>query len=159
MAENGRVNTTLVDLDVSFGTTALDFNEDPQQTVIDALLDPERADESVVNRLLAKATDRLSLFAAPASVADMPDIAPEAYAKVIETVRHNTPYVVLDMPHLWSPWVIETLINADELVIVCQPDLASLRNGKNIIDQLVASRPNDSKPRLVLNMAGVGRTA
>lgn len=155
MAENGRVNTTLVDLDVSFGTTALDFNEDPQQTVIDALLDPERADEAVVNRLLAKATDRLSLFTAPATVTDLPEIAPEAYAKVIETVRRNTPYVVLDMPHTWSPWVIETLVNADELVIVCQPDLASLRNGKNIIDQLVASRPNDTKPRLVLNMAGV----
>lgn len=155
MAENGRVNTTLVDLDVSFGTTALDFNEDPQQTVIDALLDPERADEAVVNRLLAKATDRLSLFAAPATVADLPEISPDAYAKVIETVRRNTPYVVLDMPHTWSSWVIETLINADELVVVCQPDLASLRNGKNIIDQLVASRPNDTKPRLVLNMAGV----
>ena len=155
MAENGRVNTTLVDLDVSFGTTALDFNEDPQQTVIDALLDPERADEAVVNRLLAKATDRLSLFTAPATVADLPEISADAYAKVIETVRRNTPYVVLDMPHTWSPWVIDTLVNADEIVIVCQPDLASLRNGKNIIDQLISNRPNDSKPRLVLNMAGV----
>jgi len=155
LAENARLNTTLVDLDVSFGTTALDFNEDPPQTVVDALLDPERADETVVARLMAKATDRLSLFAAPASVADIPEIPAESYARVIETVRRNTPYVVLDMPHTWSPWVMQTLVDADELVIVCQPDLASLRNGKNIIDQLTAARPNDAKPRLVLNMAGV----
>lgn len=155
MAENARRNTTLVDLDVSFGTTALDFNEDPAQTVVDALLDPERADEAVINRLLARATDRLSLFAAPATVAEIPEIPPESYAKVIETVRRNTPYVILDLPHIWSPWVMQTLVNADELVIVCQPDLASLRNGKNIIDQLTSERPNDTPPRLVLNMVGV----
>ncbi|MEM9740365.1 MAG: AAA family ATPase [Pseudomonadota bacterium] len=155
MAENAHRNTTLVDLDVSFGTTALDFNEDPPQTVVDALLDPDRADEAVVNRLLARATDRLSLFAAPATVTDMPEIPAESYGKVIETVRRNTPYVILDLPHTWSSWVMQTLINADELVIVCQPDLASLRNGKNIIDQLTADRPNDTPPRLVLNMVGV----
>jgi len=155
MAENARLNTTLVDLDVSFGTTALDFNEEPAQTVIDALLDPDRADEAVVSRLLARATDRLSLFAAPASVTDIPEIPTEAYGKVIETVRRNTPYVILDLPHTWSPWVMQTLVDADELVIVCQPDLASLRNGKNIIDQLMAARPNDTAPRLVLNMVGV----
>ncbi|MEL6567517.1 MAG: AAA family ATPase [Pseudomonadota bacterium] len=155
MAENARRNTTLVDLDVSFGTTALDFNEDPAQTVVDALLDPDRADEAVVNRLLARATDRLSLFAAPATVADMPEIPTEAYGKVIETVRRNTPYVILDLPHAWNPWVMQTLVDADELVIVCQPDLASLRNGKNIIDQLTAERPNDTAPRLVLNMVGI----
>lgn len=155
MAENARMNTTLVDLDISFGTTALDFNEDPAQTVVDALLDPDRADEAVVSRLVAKATDRLSLFAAPAMVAEVPEIEPDAYGKVIETVRKNTPYVVLDLPHTWNGWVMDTLLNADEVVIVCQPDLASLRNGKNIIDQLTGARPNDAPPRLVLNMAGV----
>ena len=40
-------------------------------------------------------------------------------------------------------------------MLVCQPDLASLRNGKNIIDRLKAARPNDNPPRLVMNMAGV----
>jgi pilus assembly protein CpaE len=37
LAENTKVNTTLVDLDLSFGTTALDFNQEPTQTVADAL--------------------------------------------------------------------------------------------------------------------------
>ena len=155
MAENCGLNTTLVDLDLSFGTTALDFNHDPQSTVLDALLDPERADDAVVERLIAKTTEKLSLFSAPATVANMPEVDPGAYAHVIETVRHNVPYVVLDLPHLWSSWVRDTLVAADEIVIVCQPDLASLRNGKNLLDQLVAERANDAPPRVILNMAGV----
>ncbi len=41
------------------------------------------------------------------------------------------------------------------MILVCQPDLASLRNGKNVIDQLSAQRPNDAPPRLIINMSGV----
>ncbi len=155
ISENGGFNTTLVDLDVSFGTTALDFNEDPQQTIIDALSDPERADDTVVQRLLAKATDRLSLFAAPATVGETFDFPDEAYGAVIETVRRNVPFVVLDLPHVWSRWMLDALVAAEEVVLVCQPDLASLRNGKNILDQILPRRPNDEQPRLVLNMASM----
>ena len=154
-SENLHSNTTLVDLDLSFGTTALDFNQDTPQSVIDALMAPERADDAVVERLLAKATDRLSLFTAPATVSQIMDIPDDAYAAVIDVVRRNVPVVVLDLPHQWSSWVMNTLIASDEVIVVCQPDLASLRNGKNIIDQIGAKRPNDHPPRLVLNMSGV----
>ena len=155
LAENVKVNTTLVDLDLSFGTTALDFNQETPQTVADPLLAPERADESVIERLLAKPTDRLSLLTAPATINQIMDIPDEAYTTVIEGVRRNVPYLVLDLPHIWSSWMLSTLIASDEVIVVCQPDLASLRNGKNMIDQLKAKRPNDHPPRLVLNMSGV----
>lgn len=155
MSENASVNTSLIDLDLSFGTTALDFNHETGQTVVDALLAPERADDAVISRLLTKATDRLSLFTAPASLSQIVDVEPAAYAKVIDGVRRLMPYVVLDLPHGWTSWLSQTLIGSDEVVLVCQPDLASLRNGKNIIDTLNAKRPNDAPPRLVINMSGV----
>nr|WP_321359751.1 AAA family ATPase [uncultured Hyphomonas sp.] len=155
MAENTKVNTTLVDLDLSFGTTALDFNQEPTQTVADALLQPERADDAVIERLLAKASDRLSLFTAPASISQIMDIPDDSYLSVIDVVRRNVPFLVLDLPHVWSRWVQRTLVASDEVIIVCQPDLASLRNGKNYIDQLKAARPNDNPPRLIINMSGV----
>ena len=155
LAENAGVNTTLVDLDLSFGTTALDFNQDTAQTVADALLAPERTDDAVIERLLAKATDRLSLFTAPANINQIMDIPDEAFNIVIEGVRRNVPYMVLDLPHIWTRWVQSALVASDEVIIVCQPDLASLRNGKNFIDQLKGQRANDHPPRLVINMSGV----
>jgi pilus assembly protein CpaE len=155
LAENTHVNTTLVDLDLSFGTTALDFNQDTPQTIADALLAPERADNAVIERLLARATERLSLFTAPANINQIIDIPDESYSTVIDAVRRKVPYMVLDLPHAWSHWVRNTLIASDEVIIVCQPDLASLRNGKNMIDQLKGHRVNDHAPRLVLNMCGV----
>ena len=156
-SENIRMNTTLIDLDLSFGTTALDFNQETPQTVADALMAHERTDRAVVERLLARTTDRLSLFTAPASIGPVVDIPDEAYSSVIDVVRRNTPLLVLDLPHVWNGWIRDTLIASDEVIIVCQPDLASLRNGKNLVDQLRAGRSNDSPPRLVLNMCGVAK--
>ena len=155
ISENIEINTTLVDLDLSFGTTALDFNQDGNQTIADALLAPDRVDDVVLDRLLTRATDRLSLFTAPATLNDTYDVDTDAYEEVIERVRRTVPFVVLDMPHIWSDWAQNVAINADEVVVVCGPDLASLRNGKNLIDHLKAARPNDAEPKLVLNMVGV----
>lgn len=155
VSENARLNATLVDLDLSFGTTALDFNQEGTQSVMDALLAPDRADEAVIARLLTKATERLSLFTAPATINTEVDIAPDAYDTVIQAVRQTVPYVIIDLPHVWSSWLKDTLVASDEVILVCQPDLASLRNGKNIIDRLKNERPNDNPPRLVLNMVGV----
>lgn len=155
LSESAQVSTALIDLDLSFGTTALDFNHENQQTVADALLAPERVDDAVVAKLLAKVTDRLSLFTAPATVSQIMDIPAESYTAIIDTVRRVMPYVVLDMPHAWNEWTYKTLLSSDEVILVCQPDLASLRNGKNIIDELKTQRPNDTPPKLIVNMTGV----
>jgi len=75
--------------------------------------------------------------------------------RVLDQVRSSVPFMVLDLPHIWSDWFKSTVIQADELIVVAQPDLASLRNGKNLIDFLKAARPNDNPPKLVLNMVGL----
>ena len=155
ITENLGLAAAMVDLDLSFGTTALDFNAESAQSVADALMAPERTDEAVIERLLHKVTDRLSLFTAPSTVGQVLDIPADSYAVVIDSVRRTMPHVILDLPHAWTHWVQDTLMGSDEVILVCQPDLASLRNGKNLLDQLKNHRPNDVPPRLVLNMAGV----
>lgn len=155
MAEHVQVNTTLVDLDLSFGTTALDFNQDTTQGVVEALASPDRVDDVVLDRLLVRVSDKLTLFTAPSALDRVFEFDLDAYETVIERVRRGVPFVVLDMPHTWSPWVRQTLINADEIVLVSTPELAALRNTKNMIDMLRAQRRNDQPVKVVLNMVGV----
>ena len=49
------------------------------------------------------------------------------------------------------------LIAADDIFVVATPDLACLRNAKNLVELLRASRPNDTPPRLVINQVGVAK--
>jgi pilus assembly protein CpaE len=154
IAERFQINTAMVDLDLAFGTSSLDFNEEPGQGVAEALSAPERLDDVLLERLLIKAGDHLSLFTAPASIERVYDGDASAYEAVLDAVRRMTPCVIVDLPHLWAPWVRQTLLNSDDIVIVGAPDLASLKTGKALFDLIKQSRPNDPPPRLVLNQVG-----
>ena len=154
LTEKLRSDAVLVDLDLSFGTAGLDFNQDPAQTIAEALAAPDRLDDNLLDRLLVRCTDRLSLFSAPATLEKDWDFDPDVYDEVIDKVRRQAPHVVLDLPHAWSPWVRQTILSADQVVVVVTPDLACLRNAKNLFDLVRTARPNDEPPKVVVNMAG-----
>ncbi|TIP61993.1 MAG: CtpF protein, partial [Mesorhizobium sp.] len=63
--------------------------------------------------------------------------------------------LVLDVPHIWTGWTKNVLVKADEIVITATPELANLRNTKNLVDMFKRLRPNDPPPKLVINQAGV----
>jgi pilus assembly protein CpaE len=154
IAEELKINTAIVDLDLPFGTSGLDFNEEPGQGVADALAAPERLDDVLLDRLLIKVGEHLSLFTSPAMIDRSYDAEPETYEAVLDAVRRMTPCVVVDLPHMWTPWIRQTLLASDDVVIVASPDLASLRNGKALVDLIKQNRPNDTPPRLILNQVG-----
>jgi pilus assembly protein CpaE len=155
LSEQLKSNVIVADLDLAFGTTGLDFNQDPVQGIADALQSPERLDEMLLDRLLTKCTERLSIFAAPVVLDREFDVSGDACDVVIDVVRQHVPFVAIDLPHTWSPWVKRVLLQADEIVITAAPDLANLRNAKNLMDLVKASRNHDVPPRLVINMAGM----
>lgn len=145
----------IADLDLAFGTTSLDFNQDPVQGIAEALSSPERLDEVLLDRLLTKCTERLSIFAAPVILDRDYDLSADGCEMVIDVVRQNVPFVMVDLPHTWTSWSKRILLSADEVVITAAPDLANLRNAKNIIDLVKQARTNDGPPRLVVNMTGL----
>ena len=157
IADKLRTATVVVDLDIAFGTAALDFNQDPPQSVAEAIFAPDRLDANLVDRLLSKCSDRLSLLAAPAMLDRTTDLSETALDGLIDILRASIPAIVLDVPHAWCAWTKRTLIGADQLVIVAAPELASLRNAKNLYDTLRQSRPNDRAPKVVLNLTGVAK--
>ncbi len=155
IARDLQLDSVVTDLDLAFGTAGLDFNQDPAQGIAEAVFSPDRIDTAFVDRLLAKCTDHLNLLAAPATLDRVYDFGAEAFDSIFDSLRVTVPCVVLDVPHQWTGWTKQTLVGADDVLIVAAPDLANLRNTKNIYDFLKAARPNDRHPRYCLNQVGV----
>jgi pilus assembly protein CpaE len=149
------MDTIIADLDLGFGTAGLDFNQDPPQGIAEAVFAPDRVDTTLVDRLLSKCGDSLHLLAAPAMLDKLYDFNESAFDSLVDAMRASTPWIVLDIPHGWSGWTRRSLVGADEVIIVAEPDLANLRNAKNIIDNIRNARPHDHPPRLVLNNVGI----
>jgi Flp pilus assembly protein, ATPase CpaE len=155
IARTAHLATVIADLDIAFGTTGLDFNQDPPQGIAEAVFSPDRVDSNLVDRLLSRCSDNLSLLAAPAVLDRTCDLDEGAFDQLLDVLRASTPAIVLDLPHVWTGWLRRVLTSADDVVIVAEPDLANLRNAKNLADLLRQTRPNDRKPRLILNRVGV----
>ena len=62
---------------------------------------------------------------------------------------------MLDLPHVWTGWSKHALVSADEVLLVAAPDLANLRNAKNLFDFVRGARPNDRPPFYLLNQIGM----
>ena len=149
------ISSVVADLDLAFGTAGLDFNQDPPQGIADAVYSPDRIDTAFIDRLLSKCTEHLSLLAAPATLDRVYDFDAEAFDPVFDTLRSTVPCIVLDVPHIWTGWSRRILVGADDILVVAAPDLANLRNAKNLLDLLRAARPNDRRPIYCLNQVGM----
>ena len=155
IARDLALDSVVIDLDLAFGTAGLDFNQDPVQGIANAISQQERPDTALMERLLAKCTDRLSLLAAPATLDQVYDFGADAFDAIFDTLRMTTPCIVLDVPHQWSAWTKRALIGADDILVVAEPDLANMRNAKNMLNVLKAARPNDRPPLYCLNQVGM----
>lgn len=154
LAKTFQEEVVLIDLDVSFGTAGLAFNLESPQGVHTALSDPDRLDEVLLERFLIEYDDNIRLMMAPASLEAEDKIYMDALEKLLDLVRRRASYVVLDLPHRWSPWTQQALLDADESAIVTTLDLASLRDTKNIVDRLKQQRGENALLHIVLNHYG-----
>jgi pilus assembly protein CpaE len=148
------LDSVVTDLDLAFGTAGLDYNQDPPQGIADAVFSPDRIDTAFVDRLLSKCSDHLSLLAAPATLERVYDFGADAFDSIFDSLRSSMPCIILDVPHQWTGWTQRTLVSADDILVVAEPDLANLRNAKNMIDYLRGMRVNDRRPHYCLNQVG-----
>lgn len=148
-------DVVLTDLDLAFGTANINLDQDPPQGIAEAVFSPERVDDILLDRLLAKCAEHLSLLAAPSTLDRTYDFQEDAFANILELAQRGAPYVAVDLPHQWTDWTRQVLSAADEVVITAEPELANLRNTKNLLDSLKELRPNDNPPRLVMNKVGM----
>ena len=158
LAEGIQQETALIDLDSSWGTTGLDFAYDATQGLEEALAQPDRLDDTLLDRIMLRHTAKLSILPAAGALDSNPVMDPKAYETVVNGIRKISPISIVDMPHYWSEWTRNILTGADDVIITANCDLANLRNTKNLFDYLKAERPNDGLPILILNKTGRSKT-
>src|ERR1700734_1785265 len=96
--------TNTAGFDLACGTAGRVNNQDPPQGVAEAVLAPERVDAVLVDRLLSKCGDHLSLLAAPATFDRVLDFGEASFDSLVDAPRASTPWGGIDVPHLWSGW-------------------------------------------------------
>ena len=128
MAEQHKENTVLVDLDLHFGTVALNLDADPGSGLCEALEQPSRIDALFVDRATVKVSETLRTLAAEAAVAETLMIDAGAIDVLLYELRRKFSWVVIDLPRSVTPTQRVVLGAASRVVIMCERSLAGLRD-------------------------------
>ncbi|MFQ6180639.1 AAA family ATPase [Sinorhizobium meliloti] len=154
MSKRVDADVLLADFDLQSGTLGLNFDIEAKQGMVDVLQSPDRLDDVLLRRLAVSYTDRLHLLPATTDLDKFIHLREEDVDHLLDVARSSSWHVVVDLPHILTQWTRKVLLEADEIVVTATPDLACMRNAKNLIDFLKKARPNDPPPRLVLNKVG-----
>ena len=138
----------LVDLHTGHGDAALFLGVEPRFSVLDALENIHRVDESFFSGVVEKAMSSVHLLASPTRPRPGA-VDPKRIRALLESAAQMYRTTVLDVPRS-DMTVIDTLDHATTIVVVTSQEISSLRNAARIAEML-RQRYGPARVKVVVN--------
>ena len=148
-----RKRVVLVDLDLQFGDVALSLGLRPERTLYDLATSGGSLDANKVDAFLISHHSGMRVLAAPIRPDQTGAISTEFMASVINVLRSEYEYIVVDTPPSFSPEVITAVDASSYVVMVGMLDALSLKNAKLGLETLDLMGYPQERVRVVLNRA------
>jgi pilus assembly protein CpaE len=133
----------LVDLDLQHGDCALLLNTGMIAGFRDALANPLRLDHLLLNRIMAKASERLFVLGSEEPLDDNVQINTAAIDTLFSALRSQFHYIVVDVPRISTPAYRRALEMADRRVFVVDQTMRSMRDAVRLAN---LSNDEDGSP-------------
>ncbi|MFH1329309.1 MAG: P-loop NTPase [Actinomycetota bacterium] len=146
----GEDAVAIVDADLQFGDVALLLQMDPVRSVAEVASQVDDLSEARLDALLLRHESGLRVLPAPPRPATG-SVAPKAVVQVVEKMRCLYRYVVVDTGSVLDDVLLTLLDHADDVIVVVDMDLSSVKNAKVALDILRAGGYPMERLRLVVN--------
>ena len=149
--EAGPGKVAIVDADLQFGDVCLVLQLEPKLTIFNAAQEIDRLDESLIDSLLTKHVEGVSVLAAPLEPAFADEVSTAVLIEVVTRLRDRFAYVVVDTASLLDELLLSLLERADDVIFIVDMDLPSVKNAKLALETLRLLKFPSSKIKVVLN--------
>ncbi|MES2984379.1 MAG: hypothetical protein V4735_04230 [Pseudomonadota bacterium] len=126
-------NTVLVDMDYQFGMVAKHLALENQYGIRDLFDFPERGIDATLIKRMVASYGKLHVITAPAELCYLPPVSADAIIDLIATLKLNYDNVIIDLPHVWLPWVAAATTQATHLVLIAQLWLKSVSHAARLV--------------------------
>jgi pilus assembly protein CpaE len=147
------LRTVLIDLDLQFGDVAIMLGVEPERTLHDLLTAPGSLDAEKIAGYAAHHRSGLDVLAAPLKPEDAESISEARVAELVDAARAGYDAVVVDTSPFFHGAVLSTLDRTDDLLMICTPDVPTLKNVRLTLQTLELLSFSKDRIRLVLNRA------
>jgi pilus assembly protein CpaE len=145
-------STLLVDLDLQFGDCAILLGLEPRTTLRE-LAGPGDLDAEKLTGSATVHASGLHVVPAPLKPEDGEVVPDDAVARLLDVARRTYTAVVVDTSPSFHGPVLAAVDRTDELLLLCTPDVATLKNVRLALGTLALLEFPAERIRLVLNRA------
>ncbi len=153
LADNGRREVCLVDLDLNFGDVAIVLQLFPAHTLADAVPLLETLDLPAVLALLTPHSAGLSALVAPVEPGSAETVPASAITTILQLLREQFAFVVVDTPPAFTDHVLAAFDQSDLIALLATLDIPALKNLKLTLETLDLLNYPRERLRVVLNRA------
>jgi pilus assembly protein CpaE len=136
MAHEQELRVALVDLDLQFGTLALNLDIEPSHGLVEALQNPSRIDGLFIASAMVNASDNLFVLAGEEPIDVATTFNAEAIDLLFDEMRETFDCIVVDLPRGNLVQSRALLAKAAEVGVVCDLSLPCVRDTMRVLSFL-----------------------
>jgi pilus assembly protein CpaE len=141
----------LADFDLESGMLAFLLQAQPHYTILDALKNAYRLDQSYWKGLVANIAPSLDLIASPCGAPPLNDEQVRSLREVFRLVRSMYSWIIADLGRTLNTVTAALLDDLDEIFLVTTPSIASLYQAKQYIQRMNNAGYSRDQLHMVLN--------
>lgn len=153
LADRGRREVCLVDLDLAFGDVAIALQLFPAHTIADAVPLADSLDASAVASLLTPHSPGLTTLVAPIEPGTAESIPASLVSTILDLLKQQFDFVIVDTPPAFDDHVLAAFDQSDMVALLATLDIPALKNLKLTLETLDLLNYPRERWRLVLNRA------
>jgi len=144
LSHERKLSTTLIDLDLEFGTIALSLDLEPTRGLREALESPARIDSLFIESATARLSEKLAVMATEETLAQEIAFNSDAIDVLLEAVGRTSDQIIIDMPR--SAFAVRQRVfeAASRVVLVTELSLPGLRDSMRLltgIEEVAVGKP------------------
>lgn len=155
LSKEFNAKTIIVDMDYQYGMTAKNLDLSSPYGIKELFDHPDRGiDMTLIERMIVGYSNNLDIIAAPNELKFMPAIKPEVIRDLVFALQEKYQFVILDLPHSWSPWIAAAFNHSDAVILVAQLWLKSVTHASRLLNIWREIGMNLNQVNVTINRSG-----
>jgi pilus assembly protein CpaE len=154
LAQDSNHNVALIDLDLALGDADVALDVVPDHTLVDIAQNIERLDMQFLRRTLCKHATGLALLPHPVRLEELNMVHEEHLQRTINLLRATYSHLIFDLSKSFTVMDLTALHAANEILLVTQLELSSLRNAVRILMTMGTEEGLSERIKVVVNRVG-----
>ena len=141
----------LADLDLEAGMVSFLMKAKSQYSILDAVENTHKLDSHFWKALVSTEVPGLDIISAPAMLAHQHAPSPEPLRQVLQFLRSQYDWVILDMGRSLDPLTVNAIEHMDEVFLVTTLEVPALHQTKQTVHALAGIGYDKRRLRLIVN--------